>query len=202
MAFCTVCGAQTPDGSTMCPACSRSGAPAAAPAQSTSGGLTDNVAGMLAYVTIVPAIIFLVMEPYNKSRFIRFHAFQSIFFAVAWTVIWIALSFVGMIPVLGWLTLLISVLPPLDGLATEQHAALGRPHAPGDDVEERRFAGTVGPDDAQHFARADGEIHALQRRHPAEPDREAVGLKERRHAACADVAAAGAQPAERRFPAA
>ena len=71
---------------------------------------------MLSYVTIVPAIIFLVMEPYNKSRFIRFHSFQSIFFAVAWTVLWIALSIVGMIPVLGWLTLLVWPLLGLGGL--------------------------------------------------------------------------------------
>jgi uncharacterized membrane protein len=100
----------------MCPACSRTGAPAVRPAQTTAGGLTDNVAGMLAYVTIIPAIIFLVTEPYNKSRFVRFHSFQSIFFAVAWTAIWIALSFVGMIPVLGWLTLLIWPLLGLGGL--------------------------------------------------------------------------------------
>lgn len=71
---------------------------------------------MLAYVTVIPAIIFLVMEPYNKSRFIRFHAFQSIFFAVAWTAIWIGLSFVGMVPVLGWLTILIWPLLGLGGL--------------------------------------------------------------------------------------
>jgi uncharacterized membrane protein len=116
MAFCSVCGAQTPDGSTVCPACSRSGAPAARPAQAAAGGLTDNVAGMLAYVTIIPAIIFLVIEPYNKSRFVRFHSFQSIFFAVAWTVFWIALTFVGMIPVLGWLTILIWPLLGLGGL--------------------------------------------------------------------------------------
>jgi uncharacterized membrane protein len=99
----------------MCPACSAK-APAGGAAQSTTGGMTDNVAGMLAYVTIIPAIIFLVMEPYNKKRFIRFHAFQSIFFAVAWTVIWIALSFIGVIPVLGWLTLLIWPLLGLGGL--------------------------------------------------------------------------------------
>jgi uncharacterized membrane protein len=115
MAFCSVCGAQTPDGSTVCPACSRSGAPAPGPA-ATAGGLTDNVAGMLAYVTIIPAILFLVIEPYNKSRFVRFHSFQSIFFAVAWTVMWIALTFVGMIPVLGWLTILIWPLLGLGGL--------------------------------------------------------------------------------------
>src|SRR5579864_6094183 len=107
MAFCTVCGAQTPDGSTICPACSRSGTPAARPAQTTAGGLTDNVAGMLAYVTIVPAIIFLVMEPYNKSRFVRFHAFQNIFFHAAWIVLWIALmilsAVLAFIPILGHL---------------------------------------------------------------------------------------------------
>jgi uncharacterized membrane protein len=114
MAFCTVCGAQTADGSTVCPACSRSGAPAAQPATAAAGGLTDNVAGMLAYVTIIPAIVFLVMEPYNRSRFIRFHSFQSIFFAVAWTALWIGLSIIVHIPLLGWLTILIW---PLIGLA-------------------------------------------------------------------------------------
>jgi uncharacterized membrane protein len=115
MAFCTVCGAQTADGSAVCPACSRSGAPAPGPVQSTSG-LTDNVAGMLAYVTIIPAILFLVIEPYNRSRFVRFHAFQSIFFAVAWTALWIVLSFLVHIPFLGWLTILIWPLVGLAGL--------------------------------------------------------------------------------------
>jgi uncharacterized membrane protein len=113
MAFCSGCGAQIADGTTLCAACS-SRAPAST--QSTAGGLTDNVAGMLAYVTIVPAIIFLVMEPYNKSKFVRFHAFQSIFFCVAWTVFWIAMSIIGMIPVLGWATLLIWPLVGLGGL--------------------------------------------------------------------------------------
>jgi uncharacterized membrane protein len=41
--------------------------------------MADNVAGMLAYITIIPAIVFLVMEPYNRNRFIRFHSWQSIF---------------------------------------------------------------------------------------------------------------------------
>ena len=54
--------------------------------------MTDNVAGMLAYITIIPAIIFLVMEPYNKSRFVRFHSFQSIFFFLTVFAIHIALS--------------------------------------------------------------------------------------------------------------
>ena len=57
--------------------------------------MTDNVVGMLCYITIIPAIIFLVMEPYNKSRFVRFHAFQMIFFSVAMIAIWIGLTVIG-----------------------------------------------------------------------------------------------------------
>jgi len=76
--------------------------PASTPA---SGGMADNTAGMVAYITIIPAIIFLVMEPYNKNKFVRFHAFQNIFFAIAWTVLWIAVIVVGIvlnfIPILG-----------------------------------------------------------------------------------------------------
>lgn len=109
--FCTACGAQLPEGAAACPACGRGvgtgGGPAVAPATTTTGGLTDNVAGALAYVTIIPAIVFLVMDPYNKNRFIRFHAFQSIFFAVAWTVLWIVLSIILHIPFLGWATILV-----------------------------------------------------------------------------------------------
>jgi hypothetical protein len=82
MASCTSCGAQIPAGASVCPACSRSTAPVAAAVQAS--GLSDNIAGALAYVTIIPAILFLVLEPHNKNRFIRFHSFQCIFFAVAW----------------------------------------------------------------------------------------------------------------------
>ena len=51
-----------------------------APAQS---GLSDNAAGAIAYITFIPAIIFLILEPYNKSSFVRFHSWQSIFLACA-----------------------------------------------------------------------------------------------------------------------
>lgn len=81
----------------------------------TGGGLADNVAGALAYVTIIPAIVFLVVEPFNKKRFVRFHAFQCLFFAVAWTVLWIGLSFIAHIPFLGWATVLIWPLVSLVG---------------------------------------------------------------------------------------
>lgn len=107
MAFCSACGGQIPDGATVCPACNRPVAPAAGKTQAAGGELTDNVAGMLAYITIIPAIIFLLMEPYNRNRFIRFHSFQSLFLWVASFVAWIALVFIskvlGVIPLLGHL---------------------------------------------------------------------------------------------------
>ena len=104
MPFCPTCGTQI-DAGAACPRCVSAGAqpaaaaaPAAASAGTAASGLTDNVAGMLAYVTIIPSIIFLVMDPYNKNRFIRFHSFQNIFFCIAWIVLWIALGIVGQIP--------------------------------------------------------------------------------------------------------
>jgi uncharacterized membrane protein len=55
--------------------------------------MTDNVAGALCYlIGFITGIIFLIMEPYNKRPFVRFHAFQSIFFCVAWIALSIAIS--------------------------------------------------------------------------------------------------------------
>lgn len=91
------------------------GASAAGSASAAGGGGTaaggavenQNVMGALAYVTIIPAIIFLVMEPYNKNRFVRFHSFQCLFLALAAFALSIAnmiLSLVlGFIPVIGWI---------------------------------------------------------------------------------------------------
>jgi uncharacterized membrane protein len=112
VAFCPTCGTQIADGAS-CPKCAAGTAhSASAP---SAGGLTDNVAGALAYVTIIPAIVFLVVEPFNKKRFIRFHAFQCLFFAVAWTVLWIGLSIIAHLPFLGWATVLIWPLISLVG---------------------------------------------------------------------------------------
>ena len=105
MAFCSACGTQIADGATICAACSSKASGVAVPA--SGGAMADNVAGMLAYVTIIPAILFLVMEPYSKSRFVRFHCFQNIFLHVAVFVLWIGLFIVSavlaFIPILGHL---------------------------------------------------------------------------------------------------
>ncbi|HWR37375.1 MAG TPA: DUF4870 domain-containing protein [Clostridia bacterium] len=86
-------------------------APAATP---TTEAMADNVAGLLAYITVIPAIIFLVMEPYNKRPFVRFHSFQCIFFSIAWMAVWFVLMFLGAIPYVGYVMFF---LFPLLGLA-------------------------------------------------------------------------------------
>jgi uncharacterized membrane protein len=57
-------------------------------------GITDNAAAGMTYVTPIPAIIFLMIDPYKSKPFVRFHAFQSIFLFVTMCVLWIAISFV------------------------------------------------------------------------------------------------------------
>ena len=109
MAFCSLCGTQIADGTTICAACAAraQAAPAGAPAAATAstGGMADNVAGLIAYITPIPSIIFLVMEPYNKNRFVRFHSWQNIFFFIALIALWIAYLIVAtvlaFIPILG-----------------------------------------------------------------------------------------------------
>lgn len=52
--------------------------------------MTNNVAGMLCYLFgWITGVIFLLLDPYKNDKFVRFHAFQSIFFNVAIIVIWI-----------------------------------------------------------------------------------------------------------------
>jgi uncharacterized membrane protein len=113
MAFCPKCGTQVADLAS-CPNCAT--APAIPRAAGADGGISDNLAGALAYLTIIPAIVFLVLEPFNKKRFVRFHSFQCIFFSIAWTVLWFAMSFVSHLPFLGWAVWLLSPLLGLVGL--------------------------------------------------------------------------------------
>src|SRR6202035_4773217 len=64
--------------------------PAAAP---QAAGLDENIACALCYlIGLLTGVLFLVLEPYNKNRLIRFHAFQSIFLNIAWIAIYIAIS--------------------------------------------------------------------------------------------------------------
>ena len=71
-----------------------------------AAGLSDNAAGALAYITIIPAIIFLVMEPYNRKPFVKFHALQCLGIAVTG----FCLGIIGIIPILGWIVFILGWL--------------------------------------------------------------------------------------------
>ncbi|MGA3080178.1 MAG: hypothetical protein ABSD44_02210 [Terracidiphilus sp.] len=57
-------------------------------------GLSENLLGAIAYITVVPAIFFLAIAPYNRSAYVRFHAWQSTILTVVMFLISTAVSFV------------------------------------------------------------------------------------------------------------
>jgi uncharacterized membrane protein len=73
-----------------------------------SSGLTDDAASGIAYLTFIPAIIFLVVAPYNTNPKVKFHAWQSIGLAVLGFAIGILLAIIGMIPFVGLLDLILA----------------------------------------------------------------------------------------------
>jgi uncharacterized membrane protein len=114
MAFCAKCGAQLAEGSGFCNGCGTAvaaqggapatgAAPAPAPAGTASSCLESNLAAALSYL-FIPAIIFLAIDPYKNDRFVRFHAFQAIFYCLAcwaFSMIW-SFLIVGMFFSGGW----------------------------------------------------------------------------------------------------
>ena len=73
-----------------------------------SMALTPNIAGALAYsLGIITGILFLVLEPYRRDRFVRFHAMQSILYfvaAVAFNILWRIMVGILM-SISGWIAL-------------------------------------------------------------------------------------------------
>ena len=134
MQFCAHCGGPLTEEGVFCGSCGASnarkiatgsdssvagaaGSTHAAPATLSAAGISANAAAALSYLFgVVTGIIFLILDPFKQDRFVRFHAFQSIFFAVAWVVLWIVWSvFTGVFEAVtgGFLAVLIV---PLDCL--------------------------------------------------------------------------------------
>lgn len=59
-----------------------------------ASGLPDNIAGMLAYF-VVPAIVFLLVRPFNRNRFVRFHSIQCLLTVGALIVLQLAIALFG-----------------------------------------------------------------------------------------------------------
>jgi uncharacterized membrane protein len=73
----------------------------------TETGMNENTTCGLAYLTFIPAIIFLVSAPYNQNANVRFHSWQSIFLGVAWFITWICLVIIGVIPFVNFLDVIL-----------------------------------------------------------------------------------------------
>jgi uncharacterized membrane protein len=103
---CPHCATVMPETAAFCPGCGRS-MQAVVRAHGRVGVFPENIAGALAYITFVPAIVFLVLTPYRENRFLRFQSFQCLFLWAAVVLIAIAVKLVGfmllIIPVLGHL---------------------------------------------------------------------------------------------------
>jgi len=93
--FCPKCGA--PSGAAQAGPAGYAPPPGGFPAPATQAGLEENVACALCYLLgVVTGVLFLVLEPYNKSKTVRFHAFQSIFTWGAAVVVYIVIVTVGL----------------------------------------------------------------------------------------------------------
>src|ERR1035438_6874598 len=104
MVYCSKCG--SPVEGKFCPKCGSpvAAAPGAAPGDAPPApapvvanpglGMDENLAAALCYIPIV-GLIFLLVEPYNKNRNIKFHAMQSLFYCIAWIAVGIVLGIFG-----------------------------------------------------------------------------------------------------------
>ena len=105
MSTCPQCGTQIPEDGSFCPSCGQSALNTKAALVATG---RDRVLAALAYF-LLPAIAFIVLEPFKRNHFVRFHAFQALFvwaamFAVAGAIKLISFVLL-LVPSLGQLTM-------------------------------------------------------------------------------------------------
>ena len=78
------------------------------PQETAQNELSEAAASGLAYLTFIPAIVFLIVAPYNQNSNVRFHAWQSIFLSIAWAVVWIVLLVISVIPMFNFILLVLT----------------------------------------------------------------------------------------------
>jgi uncharacterized membrane protein len=97
-----------PEISMFCPGC---GQPVKATAAISAGDAREAILGALAYVAVIPAILFLTLPALRNRYFVRFHAWQSLFFAVSTAVTVFVLKFVfAALSILPWIGFLVAWL--------------------------------------------------------------------------------------------
>jgi len=84
------------------------------------GILPENIAAAVAYLTFVPAVVFLLLDPFRRNRFVRFHALQCLLCWGAAIVLVIVLKLGGdlvfLIPTAG--PLFVTIIDGVAALAT------------------------------------------------------------------------------------
>src|ERR1700735_4277699 len=63
--------------------------------ETTHSGISENSLGAASYLTVIPAIVFLAIAPYNRSANVRFHAWQSIALGASAFLLNFALNFLA-----------------------------------------------------------------------------------------------------------
>ena len=131
--YCESCGKEMGDAAAFCSACGKPATPPPAGDAGNGGGgptmgLQANMAGALAYPWIT-AIVLLLLEPYNRDKFVRFHSFQALFLGLAAVAGHVVLS---LIPILGWMlmpvwSLLIVVLALIAAIKAYQNETWSMP---------------------------------------------------------------------------
>ena len=106
---CPKCAVSMPEDAAFCPACGlpMHPDPSADPAEGSVGALPRRLAGALSYFTFIPAILFLLVEPYRRDPFVRFHSLQCL---AAW------FALLAIEAALKLLTLVLSIVPLLGHL--------------------------------------------------------------------------------------
>jgi uncharacterized membrane protein len=108
--ICSHCATEMPEISVYCPSCGRSVRDDED--EKVAIDTRDALLGSLAYVALIPAIVFLSVPPLRPSQFIRFHAWQSILFTVVAVILGLLMrllfAILSIFPVVGlllaWLT--------------------------------------------------------------------------------------------------
>src|SRR5881296_855087 len=98
--ICSKCSAEMPEISAYCPVCGHPVNPASDSFQAND--FTDSLLAAVAYVAIVPAVVFLLVPAIRSRPFVRFHAWQAVLLAAATCALALALRL---------LFLVFSVLP-------------------------------------------------------------------------------------------
>jgi len=74
--------------------------------EDTSLVVPVQAAGGVAYLTIIPAVVFLLSEPYKGSSFVRFNCWQSIYLFGVWLVVdFVAGTLQSLMPTASLLTM-------------------------------------------------------------------------------------------------